>query len=448
MAPLSFGTDGVRGRANDELTPEYALAFGRAVIRVLRPKGLYLGRDTRRSGAMLAAAVAAGAASEGADVVDLGVLPTGGVAARCAGDLLPGVVVSASHNLFEDNGLKALSLRGSKLAASVESEIEREVARGLATTTRPTGARVGVVTRDDASADAYIAGLLSAARATPLDGLNVVVDCANGAASGIAPAVLVSLGARVTAIGDQPDGCNINADGGSTSPSVVAAAVLEAHADLGIALDGDADRCVAVDASGHVLDGDWLLALFATDARRSGTLNGGIVVTVMSNLGLHRAMRAAGIDVVEVPLGDRHVAEALDRTGWTLGGEQSGHVIFADRAPTGDGVLTGLLLAQVVAERGPLDKLTNGLLVPIPQLLVNVRVPDTGALAGAEEVWAHVEKSRAALGEHGRVLVRASGTESLVRIMVEAEDDAEMRHVAEELREAVLEALGNGLPPG
>jgi phosphoglucosamine mutase len=448
VAPLSFGTDGVRGRANDELTPEYALAFGRAVVRVLRPEQLFLGRDTRRSGAMLAAAVGAGAASEGTDVVDLGVLPTGGVAARCANDRVPGVVVSASHNPFEDNGLKALSARGSKLASSVETEIEREVARGLATMTRPTGAQVGVVRCDDAPVDTYVAGLLAAAWPTSLDGLHVVVDCANGAASGIAPAVLRALGATVTAIGDAPDGCNINLNCGSTAPGVLAAAVLATHADLGVALDGDADRCVAVDATGHVLDGDWLLALFATDAHARGSLTGGIVVTVMSNLGLHRSMRTAGIDVVEVPLGDRYVAEALERTGWSLGGEQSGHVIFADRATTGDGVLTGLLLAQLVAERGPLDRLTDGLLVPVPQLLVNVQVPDTGALADATEVWAHVEKLRAAMGEHGRVLVRASGTEPLVRIMVEAEDEAEMRQIAEELRAAVLEALGNPRAPG
>ena len=448
MAPLSFGTDGVRGRANDELTPEYALAFGRAVIRVLRPGRLFLGRDTRRSGPLLAAAVAAGAASEGADVVDLGVLPTGGVAARCAEDQTPGVVVSASHNYFEDNGLKVLSPKGAKLASSVEAEIELEVARGLAMTARPTGAQVGVVRRDDASADAYVAGLLAAARPTRLDALHVVVDCANGAASGIAPLVLRTLGARVTAIGDDPDGCNINLDCGSTAPAVLAAAVVESGAVLGVALDGDADRCVAVDARGHALDGDWLLALFATDAHERGALSGGIVVTVMSNLGLHRAMRAAGIDVVEVPLGDRHVAEGLERTGWSLGGEQSGHVIFADRATTGDGVLTGVLLAQLVAERGPLDRLTDGLLVPVPQLLINVQVPDTGALAGAQEVWAHVEKSRAALADSGRVLVRASGTEPLVRIMVEAEDAEEMHRIAEELRVAVLDALGNRQPPG
>jgi phosphoglucosamine mutase len=448
VAPLSFGTDGVRGRANDELTPEYALAFGRAVVRVLHPAQILIGRDTRRSGAMLAAALGAGAASEGTDVLDLGVLPTGGVAARCARERVPGVVVSASHNPFEDNGLKLVSERGAKLASAIESEIELEVARGLATMTRPTGARVGAVRCDDAPVDTYLAGLLAAARQTSLDGLHVVVDCANGAASGIAPAALRALGARVTSIGDAPDGCNINLACGSTEPSALASAVLETHADLGIAVDGDADRCIAVDANGRVLDGDWLLALFATDAHDRGSLNGGIVVTVMSNLGLHRAMRAAGIEVAEVPLGDRHVAEALERTGWSLGGEQSGHVIFADRATTGDGVLTGMLLAQLVAERGPLGSLTDGLLVPVPQLLVNVLVPDASALADAIQVWMLVEKARATLGEHGRVLVRASGTEPLVRIMVEAEDEAEMRQTAEELRTAVVDALGIRPTPG
>ena len=448
MAPLSFGTDGVRGRANDELTPEYALAFGRAVVRVLGPARLFVGRDTRRSGAMLAASLSAGAASEGTDVIDLGVLPSGGVASRCARDRHPGVIVSASHNTFEDNGLKALSARGTKLAASVESEIEIEVARGLAMLTRPTGADVGVVRCDEAPVATYVAGLLAAARPTRLDGLHVVIDCANGAASGIAPDLLRTMGAQVTAIGDAPDGCNINLRCGSTAPEVLAAVVVNARADLGFAVDGDADRCIAVDGAGHVLDGDWLLALFALDAHARGSLNGGIVVTVMSNLGLHRAMRTAGIEVQEVPLGDRHVAEALERTGWALGGEQSGHVIFADRATTGDGVLTGVLLAQLVAERGPLERLTDGLLVPVPQLLVNVQVADTGALADASEVWAHVEKSRAALGERGRVLVRASGTESLVRIMVEAEDEAEMRQTAEELCGVVLDALGDRRGPG
>ena len=443
--PLVFGTDGVRGRANDELTPEVAVAFGRAVVRTLGTATLLVGRDTRRSSAMLAASVCAGAASEGADVVDLGVLPTPGVAGHCVRLDAPGVVVSASHNPFADNGLKVLSAAGCKLDVDVEAAIEAAFAafrEGPHGSRRPTGRGVGRVRLDDRAHDWYAARLADAAGGASLRGLHVVVDCANGAASGIAPEVFASLGATVTAIGDEPDGCNINDKVGSTAPQALADAVVAAGADLGVAVDGDADRCVAVDGAGRILDGDWLLALFATDRKRTGTLGGGVVVTVMSNLGLHHALRDAGIEVVEVPVGDRHVAEALGRTGWLLGGEQSGHVVFADRATTGDGVLTGLLLAALVADRGPLTTLTDGLVVPVPQVLVNVEVADASALAAATGVWEDVEAARAELGDSGRVVLRASGTEPLVRVMVEAEDEAQLQRLVGQLRASVLQALG------
>jgi phosphoglucosamine mutase len=446
VAPLAFGTDGVRGLANFELTPELAVALGRAVARALPSSELLVGRDTRRSSAMLSAALCAGAASEGATVVDVGVLPTPGVAALCASRKVPGVVVSASHNPFEDNGFKVLGPGGVKLSNEAEAAIEASIVVPFGAPDaikRPTGRDVGVVREDLAAKDVYVEWLLRVSGGGSLDGLRLVVDCANGAASGLAPEVLRRLGATVTAIGNDPDGCNINDGVGSSSPQTLVAAVLETSADLGLSLDGDGDRCVAVDATGRVLDGDWLLALFATDRQLTGTLVGGVVVTVMTNLGFHHAMRAAGIPVEEVPVGDRNVVEALTRTGWELGGEQSGHLVFADRSTTGDGLLTGIVLAHLVARRGPLHALAEGLLSPVPQLLVNVAVDDASTLGSATDVWDAVASHQRELGDSGRVLLRASGTESLVRIMVEAQDDAVAHRVAHELQAVVVSALGS-----
>jgi phosphoglucosamine mutase len=446
VEPIRFGTDGVRGVANSELTAELALALGRAVARTLRAPELLIARDTRLSGTMLAAAFSAGAASEGSVVVDLGVLPTPGVAALCAQRSLPGVVISASHNPFADNGIKVLAVGGVKLSSDAERDIEDELERLLAgqdAPVLPTGEGVGSIV-DDAleGRAAYVSFLRGQAADGALAGLHLVVDAANGAASGIAEEVLTALGATVTAIGDVPDGVNINREVGATSPEALCAAVVAAGADMGLALDGDADRCIVVDASGTIRNGDWIIALLATERHSEGTLGGGVVVTVMTNLGFHIAMAKAGIAVEEVPVGDRHVVEALDRTGWLLGGEQSGHIVFTDRATTGDGLLTGILVADLVARRGPLASITEGLLETVPQLLVNVRVADAARLDGAARVWEAVSSYREELGGSGRVVLRASGTEPLVRVMVEATDPDDAHRIADSLRSIVLAELG------
>ena len=360
VAPARFGTDGVRGVANESLTAELALALGRATARVLPAPAFVVGRDTRRSGPLLQAAFSAGLATEGADVVDLGVLPTPGVAAVAAARGAPGAVISASHNPFADNGIKLFSQLGTKLPADVEAEIERELESVLADPDRPprrpTGHGVGIMVDDAAAAvELYRASLVASLQGGRLDGLKVVVDCANGAASEVAPRVLAELGADVVALHDSPDGSNINDKCGSTDPARLAAAVVERGADVGLALDGDADRVIAVDHTGTVVDGDVLLALFALDLAQRERLNANtVVVTVMTNLGFRLAMEARGITVLETDVGDRHVLAALDADGLSLGGEQSGHIIFRALSTTGDGVLTGLALADLMRRIGPL----------------------------------------------------------------------------------------------
>jgi phosphoglucosamine mutase len=427
-----FGTDGVRGVANDELTPELALAVAGAAARVLvahdashRPVAV-VGRDPRASGEMLEAAVVAGLTSAGADVLLVGVVPTPAVAfltASYGADL--GVVLSASHNPMPDNGVKLFAAGGHKLPDEIEAEIESAVAAGPHR--RPTGAAIGRLRVADDAVERYGAHLLGA-QPTRLDGLHVVVDCANGAASAIAPEVYRGAGAQVTAIAAAPDGLNINDGVGSTHLDTVIDAVRRSGADLGIAHDGDADRCLAVDASGALVDGDQILAICALALREAGRLRGDTVVaTVMSNLGLHHAMRAAGIDVLSTAVGDRYVLEALRAHDLSLGGEQSGHVVFADAATTGDGLLTALhLMARMAATGRPLAELA-AVVRRLPQTLVNVRVTDRGAVASAPAVVAAVADAEAELGDSGRVLLRPSGTEQLVRVMVEAatQEDAD-----------------------
>ncbi|HLN18132.1 MAG TPA: phosphoglucosamine mutase [Acidimicrobiales bacterium] len=450
MTPVRFGTDGVRGVAGADLTAELALAFGRSVARVL-PSDFYLaGRDTRRSGPMLQAAVSAGLAAEGADVADVGVVPTPALAYLADQSGAPAVMVSASHNPFADNGLKVFGDRGQKLAEEVERRIEAELEALLGQPGQParTGAGVGRLFGLTSPVDDYRRHLVASLDGRQLDGLEVVFDGANGAASELGPAVLAEAGADVTSLNCSPDGTNINDGCGSTKPEALASAVVAAGADLGLAVDGDADRLVAVDHTGAVADGDVLLALFAIDlAKRDELTNETVVVTVMTNLGFRLAMAERGIAVVETPVGDRHVLAALDQEGLALGGEQSGHIVFRRRATTGDGLLTGLLLADLVARHGrPLADLTAGLVERVPQVLVNVAVADPGRLAGASVVWEAVGRVEAELGGRGRVVLRPSGTEPLVRVMVEAATEDEASAAAGRLCTVVEQVLGPASP--
>ena len=415
---LRFGTDGVRGAANVELTPELVLALGRAAARVLPGKRFLIGRDTRQSGPMLEAAFAAGLASEGVDVERLGVVPTPAVAWLSAQESVPAAVVSASHNPFGDNGVKLFAAGGVKLRDDVEEDLEAELDR-LLHEKAIGGSAVGAITTRPGVIDDYVAFVRDTVG--DLGGLHVVVDCANGAASEAAPAALRAAGARVDVLFAEPDGCNINEGCGATHPDVLQRKVIELGADCGLALDGDADRVLAVDHRGRLVDGDHVIAICARDMAARGVLRErSVVVTVMTNLGFRLAMDEVGITVVETAVGDRYVLEALDDGGLSIGGEQSGHVIFRELATTGDGTLTGLqLLDAVVRSRRTLADLADEAMTQLPQVLRNVqtaaRHPDpAGALA------AEVAVVEAELGERGRVLIRPSGTEPVVRVMVEA----------------------------
>jgi phosphoglucosamine mutase len=438
-----FGTDGVRGRANTDLTVELALDLSVAAAHVLRerpsaperPRAL-VGRDPRASGEFLEAAVAAGLASAGVDVVRLGVLPTPAVAFLTpALDASFGVMISASHNPMPDNGIKFFDRAGYKLPDMVEDEIE---ARMREPWQRPTGEGVGRVTEDGAAAERYLTHLVDAAPHR-LNGLRVVVDCAHGAAYRVAPEALRRCGAEVTAIGAEPDGVNINDGCGSTHTDVLAEAVVAYGADAGIAHDGDADRCIAVDSSGHVVDGDAILAAAAIALHDAGRLAGDTVVTtVMTNLGFKQTMGARGISVVEAPVGDRYVLEAMRAGGFTLGGEQSGHLVFADRATTGDGILTALVLLGRVAETGRSLAEVAAAMTRLPQVLVNVEVTDRDAAMAGRRLRDAVAAEQAELGSTGRVLVRPSGTEPVIRVMVEAPSETRAGEIADRVAACVL----------
>lgn len=439
---LKFGTDGVRGVANRELTPELALALGRAAARVLGGQRWVIARDTRCSGPMLAAALAAGLASEGADVADLGVLPTPGVAHVAAVDGIGAAMISASHNPFGDNGIKLFSSGGHKLRDDVEAALEAELAALITSgdaRARPEGAEVGTLGSDPTGRQRYREHLVhTVLDGRRLAGVHVVVDTANGAAADLAADVLAALGARVEAIHDRPDGSNINERCGSTYPADLQQAVVERGAQVGLAFDGDADRVLAVDAAGEVVDGDQIIAMCAIDMKQRGVLlDDTVVVTVMSNLGFRQGMDAHGIRVVETAVGDRHVLEALDRGGYDLGGEQSGHVIFRRLASTGDGLLTGLALLDLMVRSGrSLADLAASAMARLPQVLINVRTPtkDPNLVAALADVVAAAE---ADLVGRGRILLRASGTEPLVRVMVEAPTESEARSIADELADQV-----------
>jgi phosphoglucosamine mutase len=458
---LRFGTDGVRGVAGTELTPELVLALGRAAARTLEGRvpraeraAFVVGRDTRWSGPLLQAALSAGLAAEGVDVVDLGVLPTPAVAAVAAARMLPAAVISASHNPYGDNGIKLFAPGGRKLGLADEKEIEVQLGvlvrsaagrRDSGPPPTPTGDALGRFESDPGARDWYCQQVVGALEGRSLDGMRVVIDCAHGATTSTAPGILAASGAELAEVlAASPDGTNINAGCGSTDPSILARAVRSHQADAGLAFDGDGDRIIAVDGTGTIVDGDQLLALFAGDLRRRGLLTGNtVVVTVMTNLGFHLAMAAAGVAVHQTPVGDRHILEALDAHGWSLGGEQSGHLIFRDLATTGDGVLSGLLLLDLVVRSGePLARLAAGVMERLPQVLRNVAVSDLGALARAEPVWAEVRAVEAELGDHGRVLLRESGTEKLVRVMVEAPTTRAAGEAADRLAAVVTATLG------
>jgi len=439
-----FGTDGVRGLANGEvLTPELALAVARSAaheLLTLRPRTgsrrplAVIGRDTRPSGPMLEAAAAAGFASAGVDVQLLGVVPTPVVAYACArGGADLGLVVSASHNAMPDNGLKLFGPGGWKLPDAVEVALEAGLG---AVRERPTGLELGAITpADPALVGSYAEDLLAALPA-PATGLTVVVDCAQGAGSALAPELYRRAGATVVPIAADGDGARINDGSGATHLELLQAAVLEHGADLGLAHDGDADRCLAVDATGAVVDGDQLLALLAVAMQSRGQLpTGTVVATVMSNLGFVRAMTAAGIAVVQTAVGDRYVLEAMRAGGHALGGEQSGHTVLLDHATTGDGLLTGLSVLGRMAETGASLAELAAVMTRLPQVLVNVRAPRTRAVDA--DVLDAVAREEGLLGAAGRVLLRPSGTEALVRVMVEAESAAQAAEVADRLAAVV-----------
>jgi phosphoglucosamine mutase len=441
-----FGTDGVRGIANQDLTGELAYQLGRAAVIVLTEHGeshprIAVGRDTRASGEFLEAALAAGICSAGGDAVVLGVFTTPGVAFLTL-DLgaQAGAVISASHNPAEYNGIKFFGSRGYKLPDETELEIERIVERDLGP--HPAGRGVGRIVAAPDAAERYIAHLAETADGS-LEGLRIVVDCANGAASGAAPEMLLRLGADVIPINDEPDGWNINQGCGATAPEVVGLAVVEEEADVGVAHDGDADRVMFADHEGNVIDGDQVLAACALAAHEAGDLaRDTVVTTVMANHGFRLCMEEAGINVVETKVGDRYVLEEMLRAGSTLGGEQSGHLIFLRHATTGDGLLTAvqfLTLAQ--RKKASVAELASAM-KRFPQVLVNVSVASPDGLSDARPVWEAVSEAEEALGDAGRVLVRASGTEPLVRVMVEAASEAEARRHAEAISSVVRDLLG------
>ncbi|MEW6636089.1 MAG: phosphoglucosamine mutase [Actinomycetota bacterium] len=433
---ISFGTDGVRGVANRGLVPEDALRLGLAAARVFGGP-VVVGRDTRLSGGMLSGALAAGLASGGARVVDLGVLPTPGVAALASrlGAAAAGVV-SASHNPYPDNGIKFLSGEGRKLPARREAELERLAAEPFAE--RPTGVGVGAVERLEEAAGLYAEGVLE--RLNPsAEGLKILLDCANGAAYEAAPLAFSRVGVELTVTGAEPDGTNINEGCGSTHIEGLDASGY----DVAFAFDGDADRVLAVDERGEVVDGDRIIAILARDLKERGRIAGGVVVTVMSNLGFFRAMDALDIPCEVTPVGDRHVAEAMQRRGAALGGEQSGHVIVSEHATTGDGLVTALALLDVMARSGrPLSDLAKVMEV-YPQRLINVRVEEPNSaksVAGSEVVARAVSEAEKRLGEEGRILLRPSGTEPVVRVMVEHADEGMCNEVCEEVAGVVAAA--------
>ncbi len=439
-----FGTDGVRGLANQELSPELAFKLGRAGAYILHEetgaRALVIGRDTRLSGDMLEGALVAGICSVGVDVIRVGVLPTPAIAYLSrAPEAGGGVVISASHNPYEDNGIKFFGANGYKLPDRLEDRIEHLVLAAGGALPTPSGIGVGRVRKLPDAVERYVR-FACGTGPSDLAGLKIAVDCANGAAYQVAPRVLGILGASVVPLFNTPDGTNINAGCGSTHPHTLQQAVLAEGADLGLAFDGDADRLIAVDEHGRLVDGDHLLVICGRHMRRHGRLAGNaMVVTVMSNLGLHLALREAGIRVLQTKVGDRYVLEEMLRSGCCLGGEQSGHIIFTEYNTTGDGIITALQLLKVMRETGrPLSRLAAQM-ERLPQLLQNVRVRDRNAVMSSPVLREAIAQYEHGLNGEGRILVRPSGTEPLVRVMAEARSEALLTKVVEELVRVVTE---------
>lgn len=439
-----FGTDGVRGVANRELTPMLAFRLGRAAAYLLsrdsstgRPR-LVIGKDTRISGDMLEAALIAGICSVGADVLRVGIMPTPAVAFLTR-DLKAdgGVVISASHNPVEDNGIKFFAASGFKLPDRVEEEIERLIYSGVEELPSPVGEDVGRVKEVPDALDRYVNYVKGTVK-VDFRGLKIVVDCANGAAYQASPRALRELGAEVIAINDCPNGLNINVRCGSTNPEVVREAVLKHGADIGIAHDGDADRVIAVDEKGNIIDGDHIMVICSTHLKKQNRLpRNTVVVTVMSNLGLRLGLAKHNIKVLETKVGDRYVLEELLRTGAAFGGEQSGHIIFLEHNTTGDGIITALQLIAVMKETGqPLSELAS-LMDRLPQVLVNVRVTNKEKVMTSDKVRRVIEKNKERLGENGRILVRPSGTEPLIRVMAEGTDEKLLQDIVDEIAAAI-----------
>lgn len=438
-----FGTDGVRGVANSQLTPALAFRLGQAGAYVLSKEHphprIVIGKDTRISGDMLEAALISGICSVGADVLRVGVLPTPGIALLTRTlDVSAGVVISASHNPVQDNGIKFFDSTGFKLPDGIEDEIESIVLSKEKPWQVPIGGEVGRVIEIDDAGRRYMDFLKGTVGR--LDGIKVVLDCANGAAAYVGPTVLQEVGVEVIPICNTPDGVNINAGCGSTHPEKLQQAVLERGADLGLAMDGDADRLIVVDEQGNILDGDFLMVICALAQMAKGTLaKNAVVVTVMSNLGLHLALKGAGMTIYETQVGDRYVMEELLRTGAMLGGEQSGHIIFLDQNTTGDGLLTALHLLTVIKERQiPLSQLAAQMR-RLPQVLLNATVQHKERLMQDTRVLEKVKQAEFALGDQGRVLVRPSGTEPLIRVMVEGPDQNKLKELAQGVIDIIIQ---------
>ena len=445
-----FGTDGVRGVANRDLTPVLAYNLGKAGAYVLTKgsKGpvkpvIVIGKDTRISGDMLEAALIAGICSVGADVLRVGVMPTPAIAFLTR-DLhaTAGVVISASHNPVEDNGIKFFTSTGYKLPDEVELEIEQLIKQGVDHLPRPVGSEVGSVRDVPDAADRYVKFAKNTIDCR-LDGLKIVIDCANGAAYSLSPRIFRELGAEVIPIYSEPNGININKECGSTHPEVAARKVAEFGADLGLAHDGDADRVIAVDEEGSIVDGDHIMIICSTHLKGKGKLpNNTVVVTVMSNMGLRLGLSSAEIEVLETQVGDRYVLEELLKSGAVFGGEQSGHIIFLEHNTTGDGIVTGLQLAAVIKETGKTVSELAARMERLPQVLVNVRVEEKAAAMANEEVKEAIRKGEKILGQKGRILVRSSGTEPKVRVMAEGPDEAQLVDLVENIAAVISRVSG------